>query len=200
MAFSMSRLVNLDYTASAAAVPIDPQQVAMRKANILAVMTSLLDSEDPELYTTAAEGICKLYMTGHIVSAKLLSKLIIMYYSPNTEDEAKLRACLSCFLPQFSFLRPCNQVCMEETFMLILKALINAPPDSYLSKIDLTKVMEVMFNLTNPKNLRQQRNNQRVIQNNNICHENIVRSICYEVLNDDNAYKCKTYLKVKDRS
>ena len=209
MAFSMNRLANLDYTADssilnntapAPAVPIDPQQVAERTAKILAVMTSLLDSEDPEIYTTAVEGFCKLYMTGHIVSAKLLSKLIIMYYSPITENDVKLRACLSCFLPQFSFLRPCNQVCVEETFMLILKSLINAPPDSYLSEIDLTKVMEVMFNLTNPKNLLQRRNNQRVIQHNNICHENIVRSICYEVLKDDNAYKCKTYLKVKGRS
>lgn len=81
--------------------------------------------------------------------------------------------------------------------MLILKSLINAPPDSYLSEIDLTKVMEVMFNLTNPKNLMQRRGaNQRVIQHNNICHENIARSICYEILKDENAYKCKTYLKI----
>lgn len=206
MAFSMNRLANLDMADSSVlnstgpaptATPIDPQQIAERTAKILAVMTSLLDSEDPEIYTTAVEGFCKLYMTGHIVSAKLLSKLIIMYYSPITENDVKLRACLSAFLPQFSFLRPCNQVCVEETFMLILKSLINAPPDSYLSEIDLTKVMEVMFNLTNPKNLMQRRGaNQRVIQHNNICHENIARSICYEILKDENAYKCKTYLKI----
>lgn len=202
----MNRLANLDMADSSVlnhtgpaptATPIDPQQIAERTAKILAVMTSLLDSEDPEIYTTAVEGFCKLYMTGHIVSAKLLSKLIIMYYSPITENDVKLRACLSAFLPQFSFLRPCNQVCVEETFMLILKSLINAPPDSYLSEIDLTKVMEVMFNLTNPKNLMQRRGaNQRVIQHNNICHENIARSICYEILKDENAYKCKTYLKI----
>ncbi len=81
--------------------------------------------------------------------------------------------------------------------MLIMKALINASADSPLSEIDLTKVMEVMFNLTNPKNLMQRRGSgQRVIQHNNICHENIVRSICYEILKDDNVFKTKTYLKV----
>jgi len=207
MAFTMNRLANLDSadttsnnlntSAPHQASINDPQQTAERTAKILAVMTSLLDSEDPEIYTTAAEGFCKLYMTGHIVSAKLLTKLIIMYYSPITENDARLRSCLSAFLPQFSFFRPCNQVCVEETFMLIMKALINASADSPLSEIDLTKVMEVMFNLTNPKNLMQRRGTgQRVIQHNNICHENIVRSICYEILKDDNVFKTKTYLKV----
>ena len=31
---------------------------------------------------------------------------------------------------------------------------------------------------------------------NNICHENIAKAICYEMLKDDNTFKCKTYLKV----
>jgi hypothetical protein len=59
------------------------------------------------------------------------------------------------------------------------------------------KVTEVLFNLTNPKNLMQRRGpNQRLIQHNNICHENIVKSICYEILKDENAFKTKTYLKI----
>lgn len=200
----MNRLANLPTSEDLSSAAIDttnptsadPQQVAERTAKILAVMTSLLDSLDPEIYATAVEGFCKLFMTGHIVSAKLLSKLIIMYYSPITENDVKLRSCLSTFLPQFSFLRPGNQVCVEETFMPILKSLISAQPDSYLSEIDLTKVMEVMFNLTNPKNLLQHRAQNRVIQHNNICHENIVRSICYEILKDDIAYKSRIYMKV----
>lgn len=190
MAFSMNRLANYDapdhsssaINSSSTQTNMAPQQIAESTANILAVMTQLLDSEDPEIYTTAAEGFCKLYMTGHIVSAKLLTKLIIMYYSPITENDVKLRSILSTFLPQFAFFRPCNQVCVEETFMLIMRSIINASNDSPLSEIDLSKVMEVMFNLTNPKNLMQRMQHQRVIQHNNICHENIVRSICYEIL------------------
>ena len=205
MAYSIKRLANLDAGDTSSnnlnttnqGGTSDPQQIAERTTKILNVMTSLLDNDDPEIYTTAVEGFCKLYMTGHIVSAKLLSKLLIMYYSPITENDIKLRACLSAFLPQFSFFRASNQLCMEESFMLTLKCLINAPPDSYLSEIDLSKVMEVLFNLTNPKNLMQRRApNQRLIQHNNICHENIVKSICYEILKDENAYKCKTYMKV----
>jgi len=72
-------------------------------AKILSVLTSLLDNEDSDVYTAAVEGFCKLYMTGHILSAKLFSKLIIMYYSPLMENSVRLKACLSAFLPQFSF-------------------------------------------------------------------------------------------------
>jgi condensin complex subunit 3 len=163
---------------------------------ILSIMTKLLDFEDSEITTMAVEGFCKLFMTGHILSAKLFSKLLIMYYSPMTENDTQLRAILTCFLPQFAFFRSSNQLCVEESFMLTVKCLINAGPDNYLSEIDLNKVTEILFNLTNPKNLLQKHHQQRIVQSNNICHENIFRSICYEILKDDNSFKLKTYLKL----
>lgn len=189
MAFSMDKLINTD------SEDTNTRQIATGK--ILSVMTALLDHEDSDVYTVAAEGFCRLYMTGHILSAKLFSKLLIMYYSPLTENDIKLKACLSTFLPNFAFFRSINQLCVEESFMITLKCLINAPADNYLSEIDLIKVVDILFHLTNPKNLMQQRkNNHQVTQTNNICHENIVKSICYELLKDDNIYKIKTYLKI----
>ena len=191
MAFSMKGFVNIDNSAPAAAVSMNLQQDRERATIIFRLIDSLLDSDDPEIYTAAVEGICKLYTTGHIVLAPLLSKLIIMYYSPKTEDDVKLRACLSCFLPKFSFFRPSNQVCVEKAFMPVLKCLIDAPPHSDLSKIDLTKVMKVMFTLTDPRNLLHR------VQHFNTCHENIVRSILHEVLNNEKLKKRSSYLKVK---
>ena len=126
-------------------------------SKILSQMASLLDHEDSEVSTRAVEGFCKLYMTGHILSAKLFSKLLIMYFSPLTEHDVRLRSVLSNFLPQFAFLRASNQVCVEESFMITLKHLINAPPETHLAEIDLMKVMELLLQLTNPKNLAQQR-------------------------------------------
>lgn len=136
--------------------------------SILSAMTTLLDNEDSDIYTTAVEGFCKLYMTGHILSSKLFSKLLIMYYSPLTQNDLKLRACLATFLPQFSFLRPINQLCVEDSFMLTLKCLINAPADSYLMEIDLIKVIETLFHLTNPKNLIQHNKNRQYVSLNSI--------------------------------
>lgn len=164
MAFSVKRLVRAD----------DEQENMEATGKIMSVMTSLLDHDESDVYTLAVEGFCKLYMTGHILSAKLFSKLLIMYYSPLTENDVKLRSFLSAFLPQFSFFRANNQLCVEESFMITLKCLINAPADSYLSSIDLTKVMETLFNLINPKNL---------IQKNHVSftHHNIIIILSYLV-------------------
>ncbi len=141
----------------------DQSMVAEATGKIISVITSLLDHDDPDIYTIAVEGFCKLYMTGHILSSKLFSKLLIMYYSPLNENDVRLKAILSAFLPQFSFMKNTYQLCVEEAFMPTLKCLINAPADSYLCEIDLIKVMETLFNLTNPKNLIQKK--QRTVQN-----------------------------------
>ncbi|RNA41325.1 condensin complex subunit 3 isoform X2 [Brachionus plicatilis] len=143
MAFSVKNLVSSD----------DDDVSVEVTGRIMSVMTGLLDHEESEVYTLAVDGFCKLYMTGHILSAKLFSKLLIMYYSPLSENDVNLKSFLSAFLPQFSFLRANNQLCVEESFMITLKCLINAPADSCLSSIDLIKVMETLFNLINPKNL-----------------------------------------------
>jgi len=167
MAYSLNKLVDDSNTSINAADEQNANLVQEATSKILSVMTSLLDYDDSEISTIAVEGFCKLYMTGHILSAKLFSKLVIMYYSPLTENEVKLRACLSAFLPQFSFFRSVNQLCVEESFMITLKCLMNAPADSYLCEIDLIKVIEILFHLTNPKNLvqRTHKSNQRQIQN-----------------------------------
>lgn len=164
MAYSLNRLISSEDDL------IEQQQTSRRSINetsraeastkILSIMTSLLDSDDSETYTTAVEGFCKLFMTGHMLSAKLFSKLLIMYYSPMTENDTQLRAILSAFLPQFSFFRSSNQLCVEESFMLTIKCLISAQPDSFLSEIDLLKVSELLFNLTNPRNLIQKKSSQ----------------------------------------
>jgi hypothetical protein len=169
MAYTLNRLVNSEDDLG------ELQQTSRKSMNqtsntevstkILSIMTSLLDSDDSETYTMAVEGFCKLFMTGHIISAKLFSKLLIMYYNPMTESDTQLRAILSSFLPQFSFIRSSNQLCVEESFMLTIKCLIGAQPGSFLAEIDLIKVAELLFNLSNPRNLIQKKvHNQRQIQ------------------------------------
>ena len=147
MAFSINRLISNE------GQPEDPELVAEAQKKVLTVMWSLIDHEDSDVYTTATEGFCKLYMTGHLLSAKMFSKLFIMYYSPLNENDTRLKATLAAFLPQFSFLRYNNQLCVEESFMITIKALINAPVDNYLCEIDLNKVIETLLNLTNHRNL-----------------------------------------------
>ena len=167
MAFSVNKLVNTEsrMNGDTSRMSNDDEMLTVEATQkIMLVMTALLDHDDPDVYTVAVEGFCKLYMTGHILSAKLFSKLLIMYYSPLNESDLRLRAILSAFLPQFAFLKASYQLCVEEAFMMTVKCLLNAPADSYLCEIDLIKVVETLFHLTNPKNLIQFKK-QRAIQN-----------------------------------
>lgn len=50
-----------------------------------------------------AEGFAKLLLAGRVLSAKLLSRLILLWHNPTTEDDAYLRHCIGVFLPAFAF-------------------------------------------------------------------------------------------------
>lgn len=55
-----------------------------------------------DLRTEAAEGISKLMYMGRISSAKMLSRLVLLWYNPVTEDDTRLRHCLGVFFQLFS--------------------------------------------------------------------------------------------------
>lgn len=59
--------------------------------------------QSSEVRTVVAEGMSKLLLSGRVVSAKLLSRLLLLWYNPITEDDAHLRHCLGVFFPVFSF-------------------------------------------------------------------------------------------------
>ncbi|XP_008945437.1 PREDICTED: condensin complex subunit 3, partial [Merops nubicus] len=71
--------------------------------SLLQLLSSFLDSEFSELRTEAAEGIAKLMFSGRLVSAKLLSRLVLMWYNPVTEEDTRLRHCLGVFFPLFAY-------------------------------------------------------------------------------------------------
>ena len=141
--FSLKRSVNLNRCKQ--------MNTTDDSTKILSLMAVLLDRNDPEICALGVDEFYKLFMSGHIKSAELFSKLFIMYHSPMTE--AQLKNTLSEFLTKFSFSSNSNQLCVEESFMLTIKCLMNAQPDSYLSKIDLIKASKLLFYLTNPRNL-----------------------------------------------
>lgn len=55
-----------------------------------------------DLRTETAEGLAKLMYTGRIVSAKMLSRLVLLWYNPVTEDDTRLRHCLGVFFQLYA--------------------------------------------------------------------------------------------------
>lgn len=57
----------------------------------------------PELRTGAAEGLAKLMFSGLLVSSRILSHLVLLWYNPVTEEDVRLRHCLGVFFPMFAY-------------------------------------------------------------------------------------------------
>jgi hypothetical protein len=49
------------------------------------------DAQSSEVRTLCAEGYAKLLLAGRVVSPSLLSRLLLLWYNPLTEDDTRLR-------------------------------------------------------------------------------------------------------------
>ena len=50
-----------------------------------------------------AEGLAKLMLSGRVPSHKLLSRLLLLWFNPLTEDDNHLRHGLGAFFPVYAF-------------------------------------------------------------------------------------------------
>ncbi|TNN69357.1 Condensin complex subunit 3 [Liparis tanakae] len=94
--------------------------------SILVMLSELLDSEVSDLRTEAAEGLAKLMYTGRISSAKMLSRLVLLWV---------------------------HQEVVEEGFLPTVRTLMNAPATSPLAEVDINNVVELLVELTRPSAL-----------------------------------------------
>ncbi|XP_064916684.1 condensin complex subunit 3 [Columba livia] len=162
--------------------------------NLLQLLSGFLDSEFSELRTEAAEGIAKLMFFGRLISAKLLSHLILLWYNPVTEDDIRLRHCLGVFFPLFAYANRFNQECFEAAYLPTLQTLLNAPVTSPLSEIDISNVSELLVDLTRPSGLKPQSKKSQDYQDLTV-HDSLAVKICNEILMDPTAPGVRIYAK-----
>ncbi|XP_039607492.1 condensin complex subunit 3 isoform X2 [Polypterus senegalus] len=160
--------------------------------NILALLSGFLDSEISELRTEAAEGLAKLMFSGRLRSAKLLSRLVLLWYNPVTEDDTRLRHCLGVFFPLFAYASRSNQECFEDSFLPTMHTLFNAPGSSPLAEVDFSNVAELLVDLTRPSGLSKQNNME---YQGPTVHESLAARLCNEILKDPSAPDVRIYAK-----
>ncbi|XP_061848778.1 condensin complex subunit 3 isoform X3 [Colius striatus] len=173
---------------------IEEEEETAMVHNLLQLLSGFLDSEFPELRTEAAEGIAKLMFSGRLTSAKLLSRLVLLWYNPVTEEDTRLRHCLGVFFPLFAYANRSNQECFEEAYLPTLQTLFNAPATSPLSEIDTSNVSELLVDLTRPSGLKPQPKESRDYQDSTV-HDNLAMKICNEILTDPTAPDVRIYTK-----
>ncbi|XP_072476440.1 condensin complex subunit 3 isoform X1 [Notamacropus eugenii] len=162
--------------------------------NVLKLLAGFLDSEISELRTAAAEGLAKLMFSGRLVSSRLLSRLVLLWYNPVTEEDIQLRHCLGVFFPTFAYANRTNQQCFEDAFFPTLKTLLNAPASSPLAEIDIANVAELLVDLTRPSGLNPQTRNSQDYQASTV-HDNLAIKICNEILISPCAPEIRIYVK-----
>ncbi|KAJ8026278.1 Condensin complex subunit 3 [Holothuria leucospilota] len=150
--------------------------------SLLSILTKQLDSESSELRTFSAEGIAKLLLAGRISSPKLLSRLLLLWYNPTTEEDIRLRQALAIFFNMYAFSDRSHQEAFEEAFLPTLQTLFNAPLKSPLAEISDVNVAQFMVYLMDHRNLKQP--TQAGNMQETTVHDNLSLKICNAVLAD----------------
>ncbi|XP_018591249.2 condensin complex subunit 3 [Scleropages formosus] len=161
--------------------------------SILLMLSQFLDSEISELRTETAEGLAKLMYSGRLSSAKLLSRLVLLWYNPITEDDIRLRHCLGVFFQLYARESRAHQECFEESFLPTLWTLLNAPATSPLAEVDVSNVAELFVELTRPSSLSHPSKTDN-IQDISV-HDCLAVRLCNEILKDPSAPEVRLYAK-----
>jgi len=66
-------------------------------------LLGLLEDDDRQVQAIAAEGMAKLMLSGMVEDDDALRSLVLVYMSPETSGNQKLRQCLSYFLPVYCY-------------------------------------------------------------------------------------------------
>jgi len=149
---------------------------------VLNTVVGLIDDADGDLQTVAVEGLARLMFSGRITESTLLSRLLILYFNPVTEDLARLRQCLAVFFPAFAFSSSANQMLFAEIFADCIKTLLKAPRSSPLSQVLPLKVAQFMVYLTDPRSLMA---SVEVVIGQLSPHATIAQAVVTEVLHGD---------------
>ncbi|NWH32746.1 CND3 protein, partial [Chloropsis hardwickii] len=173
---------------------IEEEEETATVHSLLKLLSGFLDSEYSELRTDAAEGIAKLMFSGRLISAKLLSRLVLLWYNPVTEEDTRLRHCLGVFFPLFAYANRSNQECFEEAYLPTLQTLLNAPATSPLAEVDINNVSELLVDLTSSSGLKCQSKKSQDYQELTV-HDSLAMKICNEILADPTAPDVRIYAK-----
>ncbi|KAK2143344.1 hypothetical protein LSH36_852g00004, partial [Paralvinella palmiformis] len=150
--------------------------------------------ESSDIRTVCAEGLAKLMLSGRLVSSKVMSRLILLWYNPVTEDDTRLRHCLGAFFPVYAFSGRANMDVIEEAFLPTLNTLFNAPVTSPLSKVDVSNTAELLTQLTCTRHLVNKQLADHLQEN--TPHDNLAVRLSNEILSEPDSFGLPVLCKI----
>ncbi|KAI8454387.1 nuclear condensing complex subunit [Phakopsora pachyrhizi] len=113
---------------------------------VVEFLLHVLDQDSKEIQATAAIGISKLMLSGIVTSSEVLQMLVLVYFSPETCDNQKLRQCLSYFLPVYCFCSSVNQRRMQSMVLPALDVLSGVYDDQE-EKVGMLSPIQIAMQL-----------------------------------------------------
>ncbi|XP_068227080.1 condensin complex subunit 3 [Palaemon carinicauda] len=156
---------------------------------IIEALCQMMESENVEVRTHAAEGLCKLLLASRITSSKLLSQLILVWYNPETEDDSLLRHMLGVFFPLYASFGGANQESLCSAVLPTLQTLFNASSRSPLADVDVNDVANFLISITNPTFASEDASEQVNT------HDTLVFTLCTEILANPNGSWTKVLIR-----
>uniref|UniRef100_A0A8C5AXW1 Non-SMC condensin I complex, subunit G n=1 Tax=Gadus morhua TaxID=8049 RepID=A0A8C5AXW1_GADMO len=154
--------------------------------SILQLLSEFLDGEVSDLRTETAQGLAKLMYMDRFSSAKMFSRLVLLWYNPVTEGDTSLRHCLGVFFQLYARESRAHQEVVGESFLPTVRTLMNAPATSPLAEVDPSNVVELLVELTRPGTLIKP----------SVCvHDSMALRVCGEILKDQTAPEVRLYAK-----
>lgn len=113
------------------------------------------DEAQPEdMRGLVVEGFAKLFLMDQCQDVDMLGSLLLLFFSPFTAGEIRLRQCLSVFFPAFAFSSRSHQSLCADALVPAMRRILLADPSSMLRKIDWSLFAKFGAHLLEPANAR----------------------------------------------
>lgn len=124
--------------------------------------------KEDDLRVTAAHGLAKLLIYNRILSSYILSRLLLIWFNPISEDNPILRRLLACFFTDYACGDNDSKIELEgsvtyehqsslcSAVLVTLTSLIRAPASNPLSEVEPTEVASLLVRLTDTTHLKSQ--------------------------------------------
>eukprot|EP01084_Bolivina_argentea_P138577 243921_1 len=209
-------------------VPLDDLPVSAPKSDreLIEILKEFLQHEDEELLVCAVEGFTKLLFMNRLKHCKLdvLTRLLLLYFNPVTEENDYVRQILSVFFPYYVDPKtfPNNRQYIAQCLMPCIRTCAYAPRENPLSQISTTKLTEYILWLlcADPLTEKDTASRETVNTNDTISlHEQLAFDILFEIdahpeadqvrvlsriltilqLNEENQHNLKQYKVLMDK-
>jgi condensin complex subunit 3 len=98
----------------------DQEAIETVHSQMVNFLLGLLEDDEHDLQSVAAEGMAKLMLSGMVEDDDALRSLVLVYMSPETSGNQQLRQCLSYFLPVYCY---SSSACQRRLQRVILPTL-----------------------------------------------------------------------------